>query len=239
MAVKRVSVPDVGEISLYKRRGLKSIRLSIRSDGTIRVSLPTHVPYQAALQFVRSKQDWILEHQTIKDVHILENAQAVGKHHTLRFMVSFTADGVRSRLKGSEISVIHPASLSPTDPVVQQVAEKACIRALRDEAESLLPARVADIALRTGFTYTSVLIKKLKGRWGSCDQHHNIVLNLYLMQLPWELIDYVILHELVHTEQLHHGPDFWGTFEQHLPAAKQLRRRMRQYQPNLLTTHEL
>jgi predicted metal-dependent hydrolase len=239
MAVKRVSVPDVGEVSLYKRRGLKSIRLSVRSDGTIRVSLPPHVPYQAALQFVRSKQDWILAHTTVSDVRTLENAQAVGKEHTLRFMASFTADGVRSRRRGSEISIIHPASLNPADPVVQQAAQKACIRALRDEAESLLPSRVAAIALRTGFTYKSVLVKKLKGRWGSCDQHHNIVLNLYLMQLPWELIDYVILHELVHTEHLHHGPDFWGTFEQHLPAAKQLRKRMRQYQPSLLTTHEL
>jgi predicted metal-dependent hydrolase len=75
---------------------------------------------------------------------------------------------------------------------------------------------------------------RLKGRWGSCDQDKNIVLNLFLMQLPWQLIDYVLLHELCHTMHLDHGPGFWQTFLMHKPTAKDLRREIRHYQPNFV-----
>ena len=73
----------------------------------------------------------------------------------------------------------------------------------------------------------------MTSRWGSCDQQHNIVLNLFLMQLPWELIDYVLVHELAHTQVLRHGPDFWQLMERLLPDCRSLRRRMRDHQPVL------
>ena len=76
-------------------------------------------------------------------------------------------------------------------------------------------------------------VKRLKSRWGSCDQHTNIILNIFLMQLPWECIDYVLLHELTHTNVLHHGPDFWLAMTQVLPNVTQLRKAMRDYQPIL------
>lgn len=233
MATKRLEVPGVGPVTLYKRRGLKSMRITIRPGGDVRVSLPFHAPFQLAVAFVESKKDWIASHQTDTSV-TLENAQQIGKQHYLRFTASFTTNETRSRVTDTDILITHPAAVPFDDSSVQKAAEQAAVRALRNEAEALLPHRVSEVALKTGFEYKSVLVKKLKGRWGSCDQDHNIVLNLYLMQLPWQLIDYVILHELVHTEHLHHGPDFWQTFEQHEPAAKVLRKQIRQYQPNFL-----
>jgi predicted metal-dependent hydrolase len=53
------------------------------------------------------------------------------------------------------------------------------------------------------------------------------------MQLPWDLIDYVLLHELVHTEHLHHGAGFWQRFDQVLPGAKQKRKALRAYKPSV------
>jgi predicted metal-dependent hydrolase len=73
----------------------------------------------------------------------------------------------------------------------------------------------------------------MKSRWGSCDQHRNIVLNLFLIQLPWEQIDYVLLHELTHTEVLRHGPDFWRAMERVLSDVKQLRKAVRSAQPRV------
>jgi predicted metal-dependent hydrolase len=110
----------------------------------------------------------------------------------------------------------------------------ASIRALRKQATSLLLARLKQIAAEKGLSYRSSAIKQLKSRWGSCDQHANITLNLYLVQLPWHLIDYVILHELAHTQVLHHGPDFWDVLERLQPNARSLRRAMKEYRPTLL-----
>src|SRR5262249_22487168 len=126
-----------------------------------------------------------------------------------------------------------PLTLTASDVEVQRIAEAASIRALRRQAEQLLPQRLAGLATKHGFRYRSVAVKRLKSRWGSCDQHKNIVLNLFLMQLPWECIDYVLIHELVHTEVLRHGPDFWAAMARELPDVKRLRKQMRQYQPVL------
>jgi predicted metal-dependent hydrolase len=233
MAVKKVEVEGIGTVAIYKRRGLKSMRLSVSSDGSVRLSVPYYVPLQAALAFALSRREWLEEH-TQKHQAVLQNAQPIGKTYTLRFVVNFQIEQPQSRLLGNEILVNYPAVLDIDDPAVQKAATNGAIRALRREAEDMLPGRVADIAQRTGFKYKSVIVKKLKGRWGSCDQDMNIVLNLFLMQLSWELIDYVIVHELVHTVHMNHGEGFWAEFLRHEPKAKDLRRRIRTHQPNFV-----
>ncbi|MGH7192412.1 MAG: M48 metallopeptidase family protein, partial [Candidatus Saccharimonadales bacterium] len=100
-------------------------------------------------------------------------------------------------------------------------------------AERLLPQRLAAVAEAHGFDYGGVHIKRLKSRWGSCDQDGMIVLNLFLMQLPWEYIDYVLLHELMHTRIMRHGPDFWQAMAELQPDVKALRGRLREYRPAL------
>jgi predicted metal-dependent hydrolase len=209
------------------------MRLTVASDGTVRLSIPYYVSHRAAIEFALSKQDWLAQHIIVRKA-TLQNAQAIGKSFTLRFVINFQVDAPQTRLKGSEVIVNYPSTADIQDGAVQKAAANACVRALRQEAEDLLPSRVADIAQRFGFTYKSVIIKKLKGRWGSCDQHNNIVLNLFLMQLPWPLIDYVILHELVHTKHLNHGPDFWDEFLSHDPQARVRRKEIRAYQPNFV-----
>jgi hypothetical protein len=53
------------------------------------------------------------------------------------------------------------------------------------------------------------------------------------MQLPWHLIDYVLVHELTHTKVMRHGTPFWNELERHIPGAKQFRKEINQYQPIL------
>jgi predicted metal-dependent hydrolase len=51
------------------------------------------------------------------------------------------------------------------------------------------------------------------------------------MELPWEAIDYVLLHELTHTRHMHHGPEFWQAMEARLPGARRFARELRRRQP--------
>jgi predicted metal-dependent hydrolase len=98
----------------------------------------------------------------------------------------------------------------------------------------LLPIRLQQLSKKYDYQYASVSIKSLKSRWGSCDSNNNISLNLYLMELPWELIDYVLVHELNHTIAMHHGPDFWQKMEAKMPNSKLLRKQLKQYRAGLL-----
>lgn len=235
MAFKQFTVGGELPVTIYKRRSSRHVRLTVASDGQVKVSIPAWAPYRSGLLFAESRLDWIKSQK--RPESRLSDGQAVGKAHRLRLVPHSDATKVTSRIKRNEIIVNYPPDADQTE--VQRIAKAAGVRALRKQAEALLPQRVRELADRHGFTYRSVAIKQMKSRWGSCDQHRNIVLNLYLMQLPWDCIDYVILHELTHTNILRHGPDFWGAMEKVLPDVKQVRKRLRDHQPVLRDSAEL
>lgn len=233
MATKIIEIPEIGAVTLYKRRGNRSLRLSVAADGEIRVSLPSWVPYKAGEQFARSKLEWIASHRRSQHAG-LAHGQPIGKAHHLHFAPSAVATKVTTRLQQNRIEITHPHGYASSHPLVQKAARTASIRALRKEAELLLPQRLRDLAQQTGFTYRGVGIKQLKSRWGSCSAETDITLNLFLMQLPWHLIDYVLLHELTHTKVMRHGAPFWKELERHVPRAKQLRKEISGQHPVLL-----
>lgn len=233
MATRHVVLPEIGAVTIYKRRGNRSLRLSVGPDGNVRVSMPHWLPYRVGEQFAISKQGWIERNQPVAEL-VLAEGQGIGKAHRLVFTASSAAATVATRIAQNEIRIDHHASLATTAPSVQRAAHKAALRALRKEAEALLPQRLATLAARTGLTYNNVRIKQLKSRWGSCSSGKEITLNLFLMQLPWHLIDYVLLHELAHTRVMRHGEPFWEELEKHVTQPKQLRREIAGYQPTLV-----
>lgn len=227
-AKKVVSVPGIGDVTLTKKRGNTHIRLSYTRAGEIKVSLPYFVPYQAGISFVRSKSDWLQKHRP-EPATLLGNGDRIGKAHQFEITKSSTAIKPSARVTQLKIKATIPSGISITDDSVQKAMQRGALRALKQEADRLLPQRLSQLAEQHHFSYKSVTTKRLSSRWGSCSQHKDIILNTYLMQLPWHLIDYVIVHELVHTEHLNHSADFWQRFEQITPNAKQLRRELKQY----------
>lgn len=99
----------------------------------------------------------------------------------------------------------------------------------RTWARSFLKQRLDFLAERFGFEYGRLAVRNQKSRWGSCSYKNNINLNVNLLRLPAELVDYVILHELVHTRVKNHGPLFWGMLEKMMPGAKEFDKQLKQY----------
>ena len=104
----------------------------------------------------------------------------------------------------------------------------------REEAGRVLLKRVEKLAGEHGFVCNNVFIREQKTRWGSCSAKNNISLNIKLLKLPAELMDYVIFHELVHTKIKSHKRDFWKEMDRLLEGARDLDRRLRKYQLALL-----
>ena len=230
MAYKTFEVPELGTVTIYKRRGSRSLRLTIQPDGNLRVTIPTWTPYASGITFARSRSEWIRQHAPTQSSQ-LEQGRIIGKSHRLMFSSDLNAKKPVTRLAGTLVLVKLPPDVAYTDPQAQNIARSGCIRALRQQAEDLLPDRLRALAETHGFTYRSVNVRQLKSRWGSCDQHGNITLNLFLMTLSWELIDYVLLHELTHTKIMQHGPRFWDALEAVLPEAKARRKAIKVHRP--------
>ncbi len=218
-------------VSVYKRRSSRNLRLTINPDGEIRVSIPAWAPYKAGLDFARSRRGWIMSQR--RPGRVLVHGQPVGKAHHLQFRARAGVARPISRVAAGAVVVSHPPGVDPVDPAVQKAARDGSIRALRAQAEKLLPQRLAALAGTHGFDYSEVRIKRLKSRWGSCDHNGRIALSLFLMQLSWEHIDYVLLHELMHTRIMRHGPDFWRAMTELQPDTANLRKSLRGYQPVL------
>lgn len=235
MAFKQFDVEGL-DVKVFKRKGNRSLRLSVTAGGDIRVSIPTWVPYTTGVDFARKRLDWIQSQLQKQPQGLLVEGQAIGKSHRLLFQPGRATPKPSSRIRQTEILVCYPADMEADDPMVQAAAATGSIRALRSQAEHLLPIRLRELAAKHSYDYRTVSIKKLKSRWGSCDQQQNITLNLFLMQLPWDCIDYVLLHELAHTRVMQHGTEFWSEMASVLPEVQMLRKRMRTYQPILHTS---
>ncbi|HTE21701.1 MAG TPA: SprT family zinc-dependent metalloprotease [Candidatus Limnocylindria bacterium] len=234
MSVKKVTVPGLGDVNLHKRRGVRSLRLSIEHDGTVRVSMPYWLPYAAGAEFARSRRDWIKSKQIVAVP--LRHGGKIGKAHRMVFIPEAGRTTLATRITSSgEVRVFHPAHLSNSEPAVQKAAERASIRALKQQGEKLLPQRLRALAQHHGFEYGKISIKQLKSRWGSCSSEKDIALNCFLMQLPWHLIDYVLLHELMHTQIMAHGTPFWDELSNYVPNLKAIRKEIKSYRPVLLT----
>jgi predicted metal-dependent hydrolase len=95
------------------------------------------------------------------------------------------------------------------------------------EAKRKLTAIVEFLAEKNGFSCNRITIRRQKTRWGSCSQRNNISLNARLVTLPDELIDYVILHELVHTRIHNHSKRFWIELDKYVGDSRALSKKLR------------
>lgn len=230
MPKKNFTIDGVGAVGVYKRRGCRKIRLRITPDGAVRITLPYWLPYRAAKDFAYAKRAWI--HQNQPKQSIIQHDDVIGRQHTV--VVSYSAQkNITSRVSDTRILLRVPFGTHIADADIQNTVRSACERALRRQAKVYLPQRLAELAQTHNFSYNTVSIKKMKSRWGSCSSRKNISLNLYLMQLDDALIDYVLLHELVHTRVLSHNAAFWRELSQYVENLSDIRRIMREKTPSI------
>jgi predicted metal-dependent hydrolase len=229
MSQKTVWLPEIGELVLSKRRGTKNIRLSISPTGQAKVGLPAWAPYSAGISFAKSRAEWINKHKITHSTPPLQDGSPIGKSNRILYINDPSSSKTTTRLLPGMVKIT--SNLSFSDPSVQIKSSQAAERALKKEAQTLLPLRLDQLATKHGFSYKSVHIKKLSSRWGSCSSDKAIALNYFLMQLPWQMIDYVLVHELIHTVHLNHSQSFWQDFEKIFPGAKQIRKQMKNYRP--------
>ena len=230
MSQRVFQVPEIGEVLIARRRGSRHLRLSISPAGKVRLGMPYFTPYGVGLRFIESKKSWLKEQLQKTQVSPIKPGGRIGKLHTVYFQPSQNiAKTAQMHISTTAIEIRSPLDIMHPD--VQAKLRQACERALRIQAEKLLPIRLAEISRRYQLPYSSVRIRKLTSRWGSCSKDNTITLSYFLMQLPWNLIDYVLLHELAHTKILHHGPRFWDFMEQRMPGSKSIQNETKAYKP--------
>ena len=103
------------------------------------------------------------------------------------------------------------------------------------KARTVITERLNYLADKYGFDYNKLFIRNQKTRWGSCSEKNNINLNINLARLTEDLMDYVILHELVHLEIKNHSKQFWSELDKYVGNAKELDKKLRKHRLGLVT----
>lgn len=226
--------PEFGEITVAYRTGARMIRISVGTDGRLKASAPKYTPLIAIKTMVATQRGQI---RALFSKHISPAAYThgdqIGKSHHLAIIPSATTAEPAIRIQGQNILVRLPTSLSATSPSVQRLIRDTVIKALRVEAKAYLPRRLKYLAANNGYHYERVRFSHAGTRWGSCSSTGTISLNIALMKLPNELIDYVLAHELSHTKHMNHGVAFWAELNKMDPHYKLHKRQIARHTPTI------
>jgi len=234
MPEKIITIDEIGDVLFRHSHKARHLNISIRPFAGIRVSIPFGMSYSSAIRFVIERKLWITKHLArMKEFEAMqtrfdENSNYSTKHHKL-ILKKADRKNISVRLSKGKINVVYPNEINPNSIELQTAIRKGIERALKVEAREYLPKRIKELAEKYDFKFNKLALKNIKSRWGSCSRKNNINLSIHLMRLPNYLIDYVILHELVHTVHHNHSSSFWSLLNRVTGRAKSLDKELRKY----------
>ncbi len=209
----------IGEIVLKKSARSKRFSISVKPFEGVIVTVPERASFDDAEQIVDSRLDWIekslekIEKVEEKRTVFDENTIFSTKNHALK-IYSTQRNDVKIYIKNGIILIERPENRNIREEYIQVAIRKGITAAYRIEAKQYIPKRLAHWAAHFNLKYNKLTIKDITSRWGSCSHTNNINISLYVMQLPDNLIDYILLHELAHTIVKNHGDNFWKLLNQ-------------------------
>jgi len=88
----------------------------------------------------------------------------------------------------------------------------------RREARERITLIAQSEARALGVEYSRITLRDQVSRWGSCSSRAALSFNWRLVLAPHDVLDYVVVHEICHLRELHHGPEFWKLVERRRPG---------------------
>ncbi|MFH0957655.1 MAG: SprT family zinc-dependent metalloprotease [Pseudomonadota bacterium] len=203
------------------RKDIKNLHLRVRPPkGTVDVTVPYRISNCAIRSFIVSKLDWIKKHQIkIQDLRNQlelkyvsgENHLFQGKSYPLKIIYRDAAPRVEIRDNAYIDLYVRPDSN-------QLQREKAINDWYRSSLKEKVPPLVVKWRYIIAVELTAWGIKKMKTRWGSCNQRDKrIWLNLELAKKPLHCLEFIIVHELTHLLERRHNNHFKGLMDNFMP----------------------
>jgi len=213
LEVNSIRVP----VSFRESKRARHYVIYIRRDGSVTVTIPRRGSRKGAQRFLESRRTWITRTlQRLQSRPIVPSVWQAGTEVLYRGRLI----SIRTEIRGADVAVWLEGNFCGLTglgenlrPVVQQWLQKLAVVEL--------PARVQELAAQHQSPIGRITIRNQRSRWGSCSRHGTISLNWRLVQLPEEVRDYIILHELAHLREMNHSRRFWKHVENVCPAYRE------------------
>ncbi|MGZ6346512.1 MAG: M48 family metallopeptidase [Anaerolineales bacterium] len=204
-------------IDVLFRSKRKTISLIIQPDGKLTVRAPQRMSQIHIMEFVRTHEDWIRKNQSrVKAApppppKVFKDGESflyLGKEYPLSII---------SHQRPALIFKNSRFQLSRSDiPGARQIFRNW----YKSQARIVISQRVEYLAAKHKFTYKKIRISSARTRWGSCSATGTLSFTWRLVMAPLDIMDYVVLHELVHTRIKDHSRTFWHRLGELLPGYK-------------------
>lgn len=211
---------------LVTRKRVKNVNFRIGSNGEALMSVPWNTSRQRAEQYALGHLDWFKRTLARKEAtkpampsqwESGEKVRLWGEE--VELCVRETKDHSYCSLEGSLLVLSVPAGSS--SEYREALVESWKRDELRLRLEDLLP----ECEERVGAHATSVTLRRMKTRWGSCTTSTGrIRLNTALVEAPPQCMEMVLVHELCHLHVPNHGPKFHALMDLHYPSWRVYRR---------------
>ncbi|VTU40278.1 M48 family metallopeptidase [Variovorax sp. PBL-E5] len=211
-------------------RKARRIAIHVEPDGSVVVDAPQDADDTAVIAAVRQRAAWIS--QRVADIRQRLDSAPAREHVSgesllylgRRYQLKVVADAPRHgsvRMRGAHIEV---AAARPDAAQVHAMLD--AWYALR--AREVMASRLAAVAapLRWVHALPAVRLRAMRRQWGNCSPAGRLTLNPHLVKAPRECIDYVILHELCHLKEHHHGPRFHRLLDACMPGWREVKKRL-------------
>jgi predicted metal-dependent hydrolase len=235
MENKIVVIDKIGTVEYRKSTKAKYLRIAVYKEKGVIVSIPKHLSFNNAENFVLSRLEWI--EKSLQKINATRQKQTIynGKHEfstKFRIMNLIPDDRKNMNLKISEkhFDIYYPRDIDLENENTQSIIRKFIEHVWKVEAHEYLPERIQYWTGKYNLKYKCLTIKNTRSFWGQCRGDNAITLSLHLMHLPDHLIDYVILHELCHTVHKNHQQEFWQLLDKYTSGkAKNLSKEMKNH----------
>jgi len=207
------------------------LRLVVRQESGLEIVVPSGVRSRQIEEALQRKASWILKSmRRLQDMPELKDGRELSCLGTLLKLQLIVSDRVaagrpRVTLAGETLMV----TLRESDWNSSTLLRGALETWFRRRAHTLIPDRLIAANQKFGFRYGRVTIKEQKSRWGSCSRAGNLNFNWRLLMAPLPVLDYVLIHELAHLQELNHAPAFWQLVASACPDYQIQRRWLREH----------
>lgn len=195
------------------KRELKHARLKVNEDGSIRMIIPFSFSDEDIEALLLKKQKWIEKQLsffkkkakiTLQRNQLLLFGNRYNYFHDNTYAYKVIVDHEYKTIKSNQ---------NLLEIEIQQKWYKSI-------AKIYLSNRIEELAKKLNFTYNKLYIRNQRKKWGNCSTEKNISLNWRLIKAPQFVIDYLIIHELMHTIVMSHTNKFWTLLKSYYPDYK-------------------
>ena len=218
---------QLGEIAIaFTRKDVKHVHLSVRPpDGRVTLVAPSGTRSEVARAYAVSKLGWIRDQQAKVRGQARETARQFVEresHHLWgrRYLLTVREEEAKPSIRLSHRAIMLTVRYGSS------AAKRAAV--MHEWHKSLLHEAVRGLIARwepkLGVEVAGYFLQRMKTKWGSCNHRaRTIRLNTELVKKPKDLLEYVVVHEMLHLLEPTHSERFLGLMGKHYPAWREAR----------------